>query len=267
MLNTGKTFALLLLVAAITPHQLKAQATPDIGRSLIVANWDTGKNNTTHEPVFDGKPLSYWIKAIHDRDEATISDALDAIRFLGPDARTAVPELIRLLSDPFRPIELGKDSDTAIATKLYEIEVRSAAIDALAEIGEAAAPATPSVINWVLTVRVIPFRVNTLEEHERFVDLVMLEAEYRIRIIRAIEQFGEPATPTLLRLLKSPDSERRKLAAIALGTDILPIAAKLLMSRDCDEAQLGITLLSDMAPAVAPVYLSELRQMLTCEAN
>jgi HEAT repeat protein len=267
VINTAKTLVLLLLVAATTPSPLKAQGRSDVRTSVIAASLDTGKKPTAREPDFDGKPLSYWIKAIHDRDEATISDALDAIRFLGPQGRAAVPELIRLLSDPFRPIELGKDSDTAIATKLYEIEVRSAAIDALAAIGESAAPATLPVIQWVLTVRVIPFRVNTLEEHERFVDLVMLEAEYRTRIIRAIEQFGNPAIPTLEQLLRSPDSERRKLAAIALGTDILPIAGKLLTSRDCDDAQLGITLLSDMAPAVAPIYLSELRAMLTCEAN
>jgi hypothetical protein len=95
----------------------------------------------------------------------------------------------------------------------------------------------------------------------------MLEAEYRIRVLRAIEQFGEPAKPTLVRLLRSPDSERRKIAAIALGTDILPIAADFLNSRNCDEAQLGITLLKDLAPAVAPIYVAGLEEMLTCDAN
>ena len=70
-----------------------------------------------------------------------------------------------------------------------------------------------------------------------------------------------------MRLLRSPDAERRKLAAIALGTDILPIATDFLTSRDCDDAQLGITLLKDLAPAVAPNYLAELQDMLTCDAN
>jgi hypothetical protein len=267
VLKIGKTLVLLLLVAAITPYQLKAQGRPDIRTSVIAASWDTGKKTSARERDFNGKPLSYWMKAIHDRDEATISDALDAIRFFGPEARAAVPELTRLLSDPFHPIQLGKDSDTTIATKLYDIEVRSAAIDALAAIGEYAAPATLPVIQWALTVRVIPFRVNTLEEHVRLVDLVTLDAEYRIRVIHAIEQFGEPAIPTLVRLLRSPDSDRRKFAAISLGTDILPIAADLLTSHDCDDAQLGITILSDLSPAVAPIYLSKLREMLTCDAN
>ena len=130
MFNIGKAVAALLLVVVITPNQLKAQDRQD--------NWTTDRRGTQVQPKFDGKPLSDWIKAVHDRDEATMPLALDAIRIMGPSAKAAVPELTRLLSDPFRPIQLGKDSDTTIATKLDDIEVRSAAIDALASIGKAA---------------------------------------------------------------------------------------------------------------------------------
>jgi len=267
MFNIGKALASLLLVVVIAPNQLKAQGRQEAKTTAPAASWDTDRRGTQADPKFDGKPLSYWIKAIRDRDEEAMPPALDAIRMLGPAAKTAVPELMRLLSDPFQPIRLGKDSDTIIATKLDDIEVRSAAIDALASIGKAAASATLPIIQWALTVRVIPTHVSDREEHERFVALVMLEAEYRIRVLHAIEQFGEPATPILEQLLKSPDSERRKFAAIALGTDILPIATDFITSRNCDDAQLGITLLNDLAPAVAPAYLTELQEMLRCAAN
>jgi hypothetical protein len=266
MLNIRRSLLLLTLFVTITPVRLAAQ---DRQVSAVLARTGTGdtSSRTTREPHFDGRPLSYWIKAIHDRDEETLSLALDAITLMGPDARAAVPELTRLLSDPFRPVHLGTDSDTTIADKLYDIEVRSAAIDALASIGEAASPATLPVIQWALTVRVIPPRISSREEHERFVALVTLEAEYRIRVIHALGQFGEPGVPALVRLLRSPDPERRKLAAITLGMDVLPIVTQLLMSRNCDDAQLGITILRDMSPAVAPIYLAELQEMLTCDAN
>jgi hypothetical protein len=265
MLNIEKAIVLSILMAILAPGQLKAQSGQEIWTSVISDDWDANRS-TSREPGFDGKPLSYWIKAVRDRDEARMSLALEAIRLLGPEARTAVPELTRLLADPFRPIQLGKDSDATIAAKLYDIEVRSAAIDALASIGDDAATATLPVIQWALTMRVIPGAGGSMDR-ERFIALVTLEAEYRIRVINAIEQFGEPAIPTLRRLLKSPDPERRKFAVIALGTDILPIAEELLQSRDCAEAQLGVTILRDLAPIVASAYLAELQETLTCDAN
>lgn len=262
MLNIAKTLVLVISVLATTPVRLEAQDRQANGVLARTINWDT-----RNEPHFDGKPLSYWMKAIRDRDEETLSLALDAITILGPDARGAVPDLMHLVSDPFRPIQLGKDSDSTIASKLYDIEVRSAAIDALASIGDAASSATLPVIEWALTVRVIPTKISSREEYERFVALVTLEAEYRIRVINAIEEFGERAFPVLMRLLRSPDPERRKLAAIALGSDILPIVSELVVSPDCDDVQLGLAILRDMTPAVAPIYVAELQKMLTCDAN
>src|SRR5262245_40127270 len=210
MPNIGKALVLLVLVLTINARRLEAQGRQNSGVLARTSNWDRQRGGTTREPHVDGKPLSYWIKAIRDRDEQSLSLALDAITLLGPDARAAVPELMLLLSDPFRPIRMGKDSDTTIVTKLYDIEVRSAAIEALASIGDAASPATLPVIQWALTVRVTPTNIKTREEYERFVELVTLEAEYRIRVVHAIEQFGEPAIPTLLSLLRSPDPHTRK---------------------------------------------------------
>jgi hypothetical protein len=117
---------------------------------------DLGRSSTPDEPRYLGKILSYWLKTIRYRDEQTLSLAFDAIRGLGPDAWPAAPELTRIVAAPFSPIRIGKDTEEQIADKLYDIEVRAEAIDALASIGESAATATMPVIRWALTERVIP---------------------------------------------------------------------------------------------------------------
>src|ERR1041385_3805110 len=72
------------------------------------------------EPQYLGKTVDYWIKVIRDRDEQKISLAFDAIRALGPDAQAAVPDLIAIVVAPFTPILIGTDSQTGIASKIYE---------------------------------------------------------------------------------------------------------------------------------------------------
>jgi HEAT repeat protein len=208
--------------------------------------------------------LVYWLKIIRNRDEKMISLAFEAIRNLGPQAAVAVPELTRTVAAPFLPIRIGKDSNEMIADKLYDIELRSEAIDALASIGEAASPATIPIIDWALTIRVVPGNMSR-DELERFMSLVTLDAEYRIRVITAVTAFGKPAVPVVVRLLKSSDIEKRKFATVILGEEALMIAEDLMKSGSCDDRQLAIAILSDMKPMVA--YLAELRQSVACEAN
>ena len=247
MLSNKKAIGLLLITLfAVTP-QSPAQA--------------------PREPTYQGKTLDYWLKAIRGRDEANMLLAFDAIRSMGPDAWTAVPELTRVVSAPFTPIKLGKDSDHAIATKLYDIALRSEAIDALATIGEAASSATMPVIDWALAIRVVPGRIENKEAYEMFVDLVTLDVEYRMTVLEAVKHFGNATNPIVTRLLKSSDAESRKLAVLILGTDVLPIVTDLLTSNDCEEEQLGRKILGDMEPFAAKAYLAQLKQMTACEAR
>jgi hypothetical protein len=219
------------------------------------------------EATYLGKPLSYWMNAIRSRDEKSMSLAFDAIRYFGPDAAPAVPELTRLLQHPFKPIDLGRDSDDAILDKLYEIELRSGAIDALASIGEAAAPAAMPLIDWTLALRVVPGSYGSFKHNERFIDLVTLEVEYRLAAIHAVRRFGDPVFPIVTRLLRSKNAEERKLAVMILGIEVLPIVEGLLKSRDCESSQLGITILKDMEPLAAKPYLDRLQQTIVCVAN
>ena len=233
------------------------------GNSLRVSDRTAPPN----EPSYQGKPLNYWLKAIRHRDESLMPLAFDAIRALGPDARASIPELIRLLAAPFDPIRLGVDSDEMIATKLYDLEVRSEAIDALASIGEAAAPATIPLMNWAMMVRVMPSQTMDVEENDRFIDLVTVEAEYRIGVAHAIQQFRNPGIARLARFIKTADAEKRKFAVMTLGSEVLPIAADLLRSPNCDDERLGVAILEDLEPIVALVYLTQLKQNAVCYAN
>jgi hypothetical protein len=214
------------------------------------------------ELTYQGRSLSYWLKVIRDRDEDKMSIAFDAIQTFGPRAAAAVPELRQIAAAPFVQIELGKDSDEVIAEKLEDLEIRSMAIDALASIGEAASPATMDVIRWALTMRVAPDAKMTRDE--RFIELITLDAQYRIRVIDAVSKFGTSARPTLVRLLKSENPEERKLAVLILGEDALGIASELLTSGRCDNGRLALTILSDLEPFVSKAYLVQLRRTFAC---
>jgi len=262
-----KTVIILLVVLLASTG--RSTANDDRNKSQVAGTNPSvvDRSASVNEPMYQGKTLNYWINAIRNRDDELMPLAFDAIRALGPDARATIPELIRLVAAPFAPIQLGIDSDEVVADKLYDMEVRSEAIDTLAYIGEAAAPATIPLVNWALTVRVMPSQTSGAEENDRFIDLVTLEARYRIGVIHAIERFGKPGFDLLASLLKSADPEKRKFAVMTLGSEVLPIATDLLLSHNCDDEQLGIAILGDLEPVVARVYLTHLRQMAVCYAN
>jgi hypothetical protein len=261
------TLMLLVVFFVGTPSTLASPQESAIRiRTTVNESWDDRDAVVPDDLTYRGRPLNYWLNIIRERDEKMISLAFEAIRSLGPRAAAAVPELTRTVAAPFTPVHIGKDSDEVIADKLYDIEVRSAAIDALASIGEAASPATIPLIQWALTVRVMPDYMG-IGDVERFIDLVTLDAEYRIRVIDAVMAFGKPAVPTVVRLLKSQDAEQRKLAVLILGDEAFVIAGDKLKSRNCDDKQLGMAILSDMKPIVATAYIADLNRSLLCDAN
>jgi hypothetical protein len=107
----------------------------------------------------------------------------------------------------------------------------------------------------------------TPEENELFIELVALDAEYRLRVIAAVSNFGQPSTGALVRLLRSQNAEKRKMAVAILGLDALTLAAHLLKSPNCEDKQLGVDILNDMEPIVARSYISHLSRGLVCQAN
>jgi hypothetical protein len=227
---------------------------------------DKATSETLREPMYQGKPLSYWLRSIRDRDDK-IELAFDAIIDFGPDGWPAVEELTRIVAEPFTPVTIGLDRDDVIAATLFDIHLRADAIDALAAIGEAAASSTVPLIQWALTVRVIPVNLDNLKDNELFVDLITIDVLERMRVAGAVAQFGSAAAPTVLALLKSPDGEKRKLAVAILSENALPIAAYLLKSRNCEDRKSGIAILADMWPVVAKDHLAKLKSAPVCFAN
>ena len=225
---------------------------------------DKTASEAQREPMYQGKPLSYWMTSIRDRDERMVP-AFDAIIELGPDAWPAVEELTRIVVEPFTPFRIGVDREDMITPTLFSIGLR--AIDALTAIGEAAASSTVPLIEWALTVRVIPINLDDLKDGELFVDLITIDALERMRVAGAVARFGPAAAPAIVALLKSPDGEKRKLGVAILSDGALPIVADLLKSRKCEDRKRGIAILADMWPVVAKEHLAALKTALVCDAN
>jgi len=227
---------------------------------------DKTTGETQHEPRYHGKPLCYWLRSIRDRDDKILL-AFDAIMDLGPDAWPAVEELTRIVAEPFTPVRIGVDRDDMIASKLLSIHLRADAIDALTAIGEAAASSAAPLIQWAVTVRVIPMNLDNVKDNELFVDLITLDVLERMRVAGAVARFGPAAAPAIVALLKSPDGEKRKLGVAILNENALPIVAFLLKSRNCEDRKRGIAILADMWPVVAEEHLAELKAAPVCNAD
>jgi hypothetical protein len=248
--------------AALPPEDTHSRPTPpSIDRQK-------DRDRVLQYPGYLNKPLSYWLSVIRNRDERMISLAFDAIRGLGPNAWAAVPDLTRLMAAPFTPIQIGKDTNEAIASKVYDIAVRTEAIDTLAVIGESASTATPALVGWALTPRiVVPDIMRNADDDELFIELVMMDTEQRMRVAGAIAEFGPDAATAIAALITSDDAEKRKLGVAILNQNALPVAAELLRSSKCEERALGFRIVNDMELGVAKPYLDELMRRLTCEAN
>lgn len=226
--------------------------------------WNVTSIAAQGEPAYMGKSLSYWLKSIRDRD-SEMEEAFDAIRALGPEARMAVPQLTEIVAEPFTPIEIGVDKRDLVLSKLSDIALRADAIDALAAIGEAAASSSETLIQWALTIKVVPKDIAGAKDRERFIDLVAVDVLERMRVAGAVAQFGRGAIPAIVMLLASPDDEGRKLAVAMLDEKALPMAAALLKSQDCEERETGIAILADMWPVVARDHLITLENALACD--
>src|SRR5262249_38377804 len=150
-----------------------------------------------------------------------------------------------------------------ILSKTESIFRRADAIDGLA-IGDAAASAAGPVIQWALTVRVVPRNLANSADEKLYVDLLVIDVFERMRVAGAIAQFGSRAALPVTELLRSSDGEQRKLGVAILNEGVLPIAADYLKAPTCEDRKLGIALLIDMWPVVAREHILELKNLFWC---
>lgn len=222
--------------------------------------------NSHDDPVSLGEPLSHWLAIIRSRDPEQAELAFDAIVELGPAARKAVPELTRIVAEPFTPIRVGRDDRREVLSKLLDIQLRAGAVDSLAAIGEDAAAAAPAVIQWSLTIRVLPSDVRTPED-AFYIELVGMDVLERMRGAGAMARFGVRAAGAVQELVESRDNEKVKFATAILSEGSLPIATSLLASESCRDRVLGLTLLADMWSVVAVEHLKALKDIVACPAD
>lgn len=253
----------ILFMILMGASQIKAQQVQTL--SLDRTPQPRGENSVLppDDPIYSGQPLSYWLKSIRNRDDQ-MGLAFDAIRNLGPAAHAAVPELTRVVSEPFTPIEVGIDRYGAVTLKLRAILIHSSAVDCLGAIGKAAAPSAPALVEWALTPKMILRGIRNRQEQDAFVDLVGIDVVERMRVVGAISKFTAEASPFIAGLLKSPNEEARKLGVAILHENALPVAVTLLQSEACSDQELGFNILFDMWPVVAREHLLDLIDVLPC---
>ena len=227
-----------------------------------VENRDDNRDRLFQERTYLGKPLTFWLKALRDGDEENLSNAFEAIHRLGTDAWIAVPELSRVVDAPFEPIRIGSDSRQTIASKLYDVAVRTEAVETLGWIGEPAAPSTLALIKWGLMQRISMDFKRSPENNDLFIELIAMDAEQRMHVAGAVAQLGHDTFPLLARMLASSDAPKRKLAVAILSQDALPVAVELLQSGSCEDRRLGLQILKDMDLVVARTQIDELSNQI-----
>jgi len=149
-----------------------------------------------------------------------------------------------------------------VASKLYDIAVRSEAIEALAWIGEPASSSTTALVQWGLARRISPHMKRSDENDELYIELVAMDAEQRMRVAGAVAQLGKGTFPLIARMLASSDTSTRKLAVAILRQDALPVATELLRSDKCDDRRLGLQIMKDMDLVVARSQIDELSRRI-----
>src|SRR5581483_6173155 len=164
------------------------------------------------ETFFEGRPTTYWHRALRSLDPKVQAVAL---RDLQDGGAAAVPVLIEL-------VQLPSGTDWA------DVEVRCQAADLLGRLGAEARAAVPALMDALAGpdahVRaVVAAALTTIgglpaESIPRWIDL--LESDARLHATRALSQFGAQAKSAVIplqNLLKDKDPDVRWNAARTLG--------------------------------------------------
>jgi HEAT repeat protein len=158
-----------------------------------------------------GKSASDWVAVLRSDDLKARSEAFGALMLFGPAVRGAVPALIDALDDPRQQVQIkaaealryiGPDAATAapaLVRKLgirgSEIAIAIAARDALVAIGTAA----------------LPSLIQCLESDHKDA------REWAMVILAGIGPAAKDAVPALAKLVNLPDHDQTRIAIAALG--------------------------------------------------
>jgi RNA polymerase sigma factor (sigma-70 family) len=227
------------------------------------------------EVLYRGKPASFWLKQLKDKDMAFRSDALTALGAIGQEDRSVVPALVAALKDP-EP-GLGRQAISALAhCGPHSPPIARAVAEALhrgvpvADRGFGGAggsdrggfgaasdygrgnPRSNSYSGIANQLKKID------PKGQVFVPFFVKEAisddlEARQRAIELLGGFGpqaKPAVETLIDLLKDPKVHQQALAALPLidRKAALPFLIDALKSLDENERRLACNALAQYGP-------------------
>src|SRR5215475_10252250 len=94
-ISPGTLLLLVVFFVAIPSTLASPQESAIRIRTTLNKSSDGRDVGVLDDLTYGGRPLSYWLNIIRERDEKMISLAFEAIRSLGPRAAAAVPELTR----------------------------------------------------------------------------------------------------------------------------------------------------------------------------
>lgn len=196
----------------------------------------------TPEPVlFRGKPASFWVQALKDRDPAYRTDAVKALGGIAEVDRSMIPILIASLKDPGAGVasqaaeSLGH-LGTAALPALQEVmktgtdEARRGAVLALGRVGSAAVPALARALHDTDNQTVstaIEFLFEIGQKDRKAIEVLQTAAkdndvQLRRQVIRSmsilLQNSGRASvnfqlgSPILVEGLNDPDTEVRTTA-------------------------------------------------------
>jgi HEAT repeat protein len=186
----------------ISRAAVKPGETLDLGTIQV-----EGTGPSTKEPLYNGKPLSAWIKALQDKDPNVRQEAAEALGRMGPDARAAVPALRDAMED--------KQISEVAAVALWNVD-RATFIDVLKTQRGSQSGWAAVVALWQIgpaAKEVIPILLE-IAKNERDSD-----RPHALAALGSVGADPEVALPLLTAALRDPTGNYAPImAAQTLGT-------------------------------------------------
>lgn len=197
-----------------------------IGFSEHCWSQDKSSKTTKEKATHEEKSVSQWILLLADKDTVIREDAAYHLGLIGPEAKKAVPTLIRTLKDKSprvckRAFEALEKIGPAAIPELIEAlkdknkKVRSMAASALGKIGPKANKAIPALIKLLKGKGKIDPKAD---QETRSITMIARYSGDRVRLYSALAlgEIGPQAIPELIKLLKEKDNRVRYFAMRAL---------------------------------------------------
>jgi HEAT repeat protein len=231
------------------------------------------------EPIYNDQPLGQWISKLEDREIKVRKDAAFALGQMGLAARSAIPALVRALTDDdpevrdeviqalvmMGPAAVGHLTEALAHKKACVREMACIALAALRGRARAAVPGLDTALtDSVETVRVwaAVARWHVARQAEPVLPVLEAalkspDADLRVQAVFTLGQLGPDAAPALCLALADGDPEIQTQAAATLGAlgtgaaPAVPDLVRLLRSPNAETACAAAGALGQIGPKAA----------------